>query len=150
MRLQRCDRRKRFLRQPRRSSDDEGLIPLINVIFLIMIFFMITGHMEAAAPFRVDPPISRADTRQLPEEFTLLLAADGRIAIGGEVLSLHTLEPWLQRRWQSAAGASPGAPLPIVSVKADGGVKSRELRSLLNTLRRTGFSKVMLLTDRAR
>jgi biopolymer transport protein ExbD len=150
MKLQRSDRGMRFLRQPRRPSEDEGLIPLINVIFLIMIFFMIAGHMEAAAPFRIDPPVSRTDTRPLPEELTLLLAADGRIAIGSEVLSLDTLDPWLQRWSQSAAGTSRSASLPTVSVKADGGVQARGLRSLLNALRRAGFSRVALLTDRAR
>lgn len=138
------------MRQPRRPPEDEGLIPLINVIFLVMIFFMIAGHMEAAAPFRIDPPVSHTDTRPLPEDLTLLLAADGRIAVGSEVLSLDTLDPWLQRWKQSAADASRSAPLPTVSVKADGSVQARELRSLLNALRRAGFSKVALLTDRAR
>jgi biopolymer transport protein ExbD len=117
---------------------------------LILIVFMIVGHLEAADPFRVDPPVSRTDTGPLPDELTLLLAADGRVAIGDEVLSLDTLEPWLQRWSQSAAGASPSAPLLTVCVKADRGVRSRGLRSLLNTLRRGGFRKVLLLTDRIR
>lgn len=140
----------RFVRPSRQSSDDEGLIPLINVIFLIMIFFMIAGHMEAAAPFRVDPPVSRTDTRPLPESLTLLLAADGLVAADNQVLDPDRLEPWLQRWAESAAGASPGAPLPAVAVKADGGVQSHRLRSLLDTLRRAGFREVRLLTDRAR
>ena len=86
MKLYLSSRRMRFVRQPGRKSDDEGLIPLINVIFLILIFFMIVGHMEAAAPFRVDPPVSRTDARPAPEDLTLLLAADGRVAVGDEVV----------------------------------------------------------------
>jgi biopolymer transport protein ExbD len=127
------------------------LIPLINVIFLILIFFMIVGHMEAAAPFRVDPPASRTERRPLSDDLTLLMAADGRIAIGQEVLGLDRLEPWLLRWAQSAEGAAaPSPPLPTVSVQADRGVQSGELRALLNTLRRAGFREVVLLTDRAR
>ena len=150
MRLQRSDQGMRFVSRRKRSSDDEGLIPLINVIFLLLIFFMIVGHMEAAAPFRVAPPLSSTDVQPLPEKLTLLLAADGRVAIRDQILSRDALESWLRRWAQSALDTSLGAALPTVSVKADGGVQSRELRSLLNTLRLAGIPRVTLLTDRAR
>lgn len=150
MRLSRNDRRMRFVRQAERSSSDEGLIPLINVIFLILIFFMIAGHLEATDPFRVDPPLSRTDTQPPPGELTLLLAADGRIAAHDQILSKETLEPWLQRWLQSVQSANSGLEPPVVSLKADGNVHSKELRLLLGILRRAGFHNVTLLTDQAR
>jgi len=149
MRLQRGNRGMRFVRQSQRPSDDEGLIPLINVIFLILIFFMILGHMEAAAPFPLAPPASHTDNRPSPDQLTLLLAADGRIAVGHEVLDGEALELWLKRWMQSVSGASDNAPPPKVSVKADAQVQAQELRSLLNTLQSAGFRKIRLLTDLA-
>jgi biopolymer transport protein ExbD len=141
----------RFLHRPRRTAGDEGLISLINIIFLLLIFFMIVGRMETAAPFGVKPPVSVADTRPLPEELILLLAADGRVAIGNETVRLETLEPRLQQWVQSTTGgAAPGGASPTVALKADRGVRSRELRTLLDVLRRAGFGQVKLLTDLVR
>ena len=106
-----------------------------------------TGVQTCALPIS---PLSSTDVQPLPEKLTLLLAADGRVAIRDQILSLDALESWLRRWAQSALDTSVGAALPTVSVKADGGVQSRQLRSLLNTLRLAGIPRVTLLTDRAR
>lgn len=149
MRLARGNRGLQFVHRTGRAPADEGLIPLINVIFLILIFFMIAGHMEAAAPFRVDPPDSSTDSEPAAEGLTLLLAADGRVAVRDEILSLDTLDPWLQQWAETAATTVPDAPLPIVILKADAGVFAEELRSILDSLRQAGFRRVSLLTERA-
>ncbi|MCG8693196.1 MAG: biopolymer transporter ExbD, partial [Minwuiales bacterium] len=41
-----------------RRSDDDRILPLINVVFLLLIFFMLAGRLSAGDPFRVDPPAS--------------------------------------------------------------------------------------------
>ena len=38
--------------------DDERLLPLINVVFLLLVYFMLAGALSSPAAFRVDPPKS--------------------------------------------------------------------------------------------
>jgi biopolymer transport protein ExbD len=148
MRIERANRGLGLVPPTGRPPAAEGLIPLINVIFLILIFFMIAGHMEAPGPLRVDPPDSSTDSGPVAAGLTLLLAADGQVAAGEAVLSRDALGPWLQRWAASAAVTAPDVPLPLVTLKADGGLASHRLRSILASLRRAGFHRVTLVTER--
>lgn len=148
MKLQQADRHSIKLFEPgRKDRTDESLIPLINIVFLILIFFMIAGRMEAPDPIRVDPPVSSSPTRPAPPQLTLVLAADGRIAAEGEILESQRLGEWLaQGRLRSSADIEAGDQTPEITLKADMGVRARQLRSVLNTLRRAGVRKITLLT----
>ena len=46
---------------PRPRNEDERILPLINVVFLLLIFFMLAGRLSASDPFQVEPPRSSAD-----------------------------------------------------------------------------------------
>jgi biopolymer transport protein ExbD len=49
----------------------EPMLPLINIVFLLLIFFMIAGSLQKLGPFEVDPPASQiAEAR--PEETIVL------------------------------------------------------------------------------
>ena len=45
----------------RALDSDAGILPLINVVFLLLIFFMIAGQLAEQAPFEVEPPASDAE-----------------------------------------------------------------------------------------
>ncbi len=61
----------------------ENIVPLINIVFLLMVFFMLVGRMDATSPFELSPPIS-ANGDSLPAGgVTVSLAVDGRLALDG-------------------------------------------------------------------
>ncbi|TVQ92883.1 MAG: biopolymer transporter ExbD [Chromatiaceae bacterium] len=142
--------------QPRPRSEDH-LIPLINVVFLMLIFFMVAGQLGVPDPFEVAPPTARDDAALLPAPVELLLAADGRLALAGELVSGDRLEDALLRAGVAAAAleadppagpgssAGPDAPPPIV-LKADAGVTAALLRETLERLRLAGLTELGLLT----
>lgn len=132
----------------RRDREDEGLIPLINVVFLILIFFMIAGRMETPAPLRVDPPASNSAATPVQPRLTLLLAADGKIAVGDLVMDPERLPGWLAQELPLSAAATASNPLAPVTLKADADVHANQLKSVLNTLRESGLRSVTLLTHR--
>ncbi len=73
-----------------RRDDDVAVIPLINVVFLILVFVMLTAALDPASPIAVDLPAtvfkSRADDAE-----TLLIDANGRLAYRGEVVAPDAL-----------------------------------------------------------
>ena len=64
---------------PPRRPRGESIIPMINVVFLLLIFFLLTAQIAPSTPFPVTPPDSRAE---MPAEGrdVLMVAADGRLA----------------------------------------------------------------------
>src|SRR3546814_6397158 len=45
-------------RRSRRFDSEEAILTLINVVFLLLIFFMLAGRMTEPSPFAIAPPVS--------------------------------------------------------------------------------------------
>ena len=72
----------RLARRPRREAP-EPIIALIDVVFFLLVFFMLIGRMDATAPFEVDPPLAATGADMPGGGTTLSIAADGTLAING-------------------------------------------------------------------
>lgn len=124
---------------PRPRSDDERILPLVNVVFLLLIFFMLAGQLAATDPLAVEPPRSASEGEIGERELVIVLGAEGRLALGGVVLEEAEFESALGDR---LAGDSP----PLVWLKADGSADSVAVISLLETLQALGVERLKLLT----
>lgn len=123
---------------PAREDEDERILPLINVVFLLLIFFMIAGSFTQTDPFEIAPPTS--DAPEVIEEPRLVihLGADGRAALGERYLDLAEVPAALQARGE--------APPHRVWVKGDADVEATALIGLIEDLREVGVRRVHLLT----
>lgn len=135
------------LSHPRpRSTHDNHLIPLINVIFLMLIFFMVVARIAPRDPISVTPPTSGLDTQAEPLDQCLVLNADGRLAIAGQILEPEAVRAHLSR-WREMLIAS-GASSPVrITLKADARLSSGQLRETLSLLASAGIQEVSLLTQ---
>ena len=146
----------RLTQPPQRTEKELSLIPLINVVFLLLVFFMLAGTISPSDPLQVEPPGSKQGRSAQREPPQLLLDAQGRIALDGHVMAPSELKARL-RAMIAAHDSSPAADKPaldlddastaplILSVKADGAVISSQLRPLLAELKALGVEQVQLL-----
>jgi len=118
---------------------EENVLPLINIVFLLLIFFMIAGALSATAPFELEPPRSESAGSTGPPRGGIALAADGRVAIEGERIAIEQLAE-RARDWKQ----SDGGELPL-AVRADGGARSRDLLAVIDALREAGIERIRLL-----
>lgn len=119
--------------------DEPGVLPLINVVFLLLVFFLLAGQLVAADPFAVRPPVSSAPGDGAPAVPTILLAADGRLAVvGAEGGDREAADDAL-------AGLVADGPPPLVRLKADGQVPAERVTRLLRRLEGLGVARVHLL-----
>ncbi|WP_412553928.1 ExbD/TolR family protein [Shimia sp. MIT1388] len=80
------------LSRPQRRPQNEPIIALVDVVFFLLVFFMLVARLDATAPFEVVPP-SAASGRDMPGGgITISIARDGQIAVNGTV---HDVETWL-------------------------------------------------------
>ena len=67
-------------RRPERPQH-ETIVTLIDIVFFLLVFFMLIGRMDATSPFELSPPISGGGEALPQGGMTVSLAQDGRIAL---------------------------------------------------------------------
>jgi len=72
----------KLTRPPNREAP-EPIIALIDVVFFLLVFFMLIGRMDATAPFDVDPPLAESGADMPGGGATLSISAAGATAING-------------------------------------------------------------------
>lgn len=83
------------LNRPARNPHTETIIALIDVVFFLLVFFMLIGRMDATAPFDVRPATA-VTGRDMPSGgITLAISAQGALALDGEELTREALSPAL-------------------------------------------------------
>lgn len=136
---------KLSIRKPRTSNNEDNLIPMINVVFLMLIFFMLAGQITASDAFKVSPPTSDSDTLQEKAAIELTLGQADQLAINGKEIALSDLRLELARAIKSDLGAAP----ITVALKADARMSALQLRSILAEITRISPNSITLYTQRA-
>ena len=147
---------------PDRPQGDHGLVPLINVVFLLLAFFMIAGQIQRSDAVRVAPPVSISETVPEEQRLELVVAADGSAYLEGEAVALEGLASAVGRRLRQPPSESaplpaldqPEAPSqmadnstgPVILVKADADLEVTRLEAVLEELVRAGAARAALAT----
>ena len=70
-----------------------NMTPMIDCVFLLLIFFMVSVVMRVPPPFTVTLPDSATKHEFTREKYNLYIDSDGRISIGDqEMLTLKDME----------------------------------------------------------
>lgn len=132
---------------PPRRRPPESIVPMINVVFLLLIFFLMTAQIALPDPFEVTPPSVTAEGVQAEGEFTLYLGPDGALAFGDstdEDAALAALQV-AKEAYCTAGGCSDNVPPPLI-LRADAGVEGAQLARLMPRIAQVGFAKIWLVT----
>ena len=125
---------------PRKQEEQpDPILPLINVVFLLLIFFIMTGALTAVDFFNVDPPSSSSANPGSLNDTVILVSGDGRIAIGNEEVDEIDLQLTISDKLATNAGA-------VFRIKADGRVDAARVVELMELLEAVGVRNVTLLT----
>lgn len=124
---------------PHRNHGDP-IIPLINVIFLLIIFFMVAGSIRPPLALDVQAPESTSEgaAESAP---AIVVDRDGRVGIGAAVLDNATLAEWLR------GNAIPGEG--AIAVAADQATPAEKLLDVLDALKAHTSRPVTLTVRRA-
>ncbi len=124
---------------PRLKNDEERILPLINVVFLLLIFFMLVGKLAASDPFEIAPPRSASEGPAGTQEMLVLVGADGKLALDGKVLEETALEAAVAERLSASEETR-------VRLKADGRAEATQVIAVMERLRAAGVERLKLLT----
>lgn len=129
--------------EQRRSDNSEAsILPLINVVFLLLIFFMIAGSLSVSEPFEVSAPHSISESTPQQERLRLLFAGDGQLALQGRVMDQEQLLSQVALELQVD-------PELRVELKADAAIPGNRVVEFMEQLRQAGVESVFLITLQA-
>ena len=118
----------------RPAARNDGAISMINVVFLLLLFFLIAGQIAPPLPQEV-ALVDTDDMPSSPPPGGVVIHADGRMMRAGEAVS----------RADILAGLQSGTELRLVP---DRGLPAKDLVRLVSEFRAGGAREIRLVTLR--
>ena len=126
-----------MIRKPRPRSQGEPTIALINIVFLMLIFFLVAGTL--ARPLDTQLTLVRtADLAGTAPADALVIHADGRLTWRGA----ETASP------EAFFAAQPPESRALVRLVPDRDLPATDLLRIGRALRAAGAARVVLVTER--
>ena len=123
------------------------LTSLIDVVFLLLIFFMVSTTFERQALLKVDlPEASQVEERaELPERLELVVDSEGRMYLNDQRL-VDSDARTLRAALQEAAGNDRTLPLVL---RADRLTPHHYVVTAMDVAAQLGFANLSIATDRS-
>lgn len=129
----------RLTRPPARQAP-ETIIALIDVVFFLLVFFMLIGRMDATAPFEVTPPTARTGSDMPAGGVTLSVSEAGDMAVDGRSV---------QDPKAALLSAIAEDPETLVRINAHHAAELRHILPLIAALEAAGARDVALVVTPA-
>lgn len=122
----------------RTRNTEDNMIPMINIVFLLLIFFMIAGQITAIQTQDIELPETVLGAPIEERQVTLQFTENKQLFFNGSPLSLDALG-------DAFDGLAVGEV--NVSLQADKRVKAVDLDKILTILRARNIAKVTLYAE---
>lgn len=119
-----------FSDTPRRSPP-ESVVPMINVVFLLLVFFLMTSSLTPPEPIAVQPPTATGAQAERRAN-VLFIGSDGTLAFEAA-------------RGEAAVTAFAAVAGEAAQLRADGGVEAAVVARVLKQLAAAGLPRVELV-----
>jgi biopolymer transport protein ExbD len=133
---------------PRRRRADNGinLTPLIDVVFLLLIFFMVTTTFTKETRLLIDLPEASGEVADSsPATLELVIGKDGNYAVNGQNLINRDIKTIMAALRDTSAG---NADIPLL-ITADAQATHQAVITAMDAAGRLGFSQLNIATQRA-
>lgn len=126
------------LNRPPKRQHPETIVALIDVVFFLMVFFMMIGRMDATAPFEVIPPLGFTGADMPAGGLTISISEDGILALDGNAIAHADLAAAITKRLEAE-------PALLIRINADKAAKLRNILPLVGEIEQLGARDVVLV-----
>ncbi len=123
-----------------RDTGDISLTPVIDMVFLLLIFFLLTSSFMKVQGISVDLPASASPLQPKEESITVCISADAKLFINSRRTDLKRLPEDLQ-------AAYVGAGTKDVIIQADKSNSVQVLMQVMDAVNLSGADSLTLAAD---
>jgi len=128
------------LRQKKRADYTVDITPLVDVVFLMLIFFMVSTSFNAASSLKLELPSSNATAEQKDvKQVTISINTSGQLYVQDEAVTDNDLR-------KRILNVSHGDPNMRVVLRADADARHKRVVYVLNMLRSLDMVKIGIAT----
>ncbi|MDA1370059.1 MAG: biopolymer transporter ExbD [Proteobacteria bacterium] len=122
-----------------------NITPLIDVVFLLLIFFMVTTTFSRETRLLVNLPEADAELiESQPAQIEITVAREGNYAINGRALVNNRIET-LMRGLELESGGDSGLPILLI---ADAEATHQSVVTAMDAIGQSGFTRLSIATQR--
>lgn len=123
-----------------------NITPLIDVVFLLLIFFMVTTTFNRETRLLVNlPEADAAELEATPEQIEITVSREGSYLINGRSLVNNELETLMQGLQLVSNGDNT---VPVLLI-ADADTSHQSVVTAMDGLGRLGFTRLSIATQRS-
>ena len=137
----------KFRRKPRETVDI-NLASLIDVVFILLLFFVVTTTFTRETQLRVDLPqaVSGAPSDdQNAKQLDVAISADGVFSVNNQILPKNDLASLMEALQKESQGDTTLA----LSISADGKARHQDVITAMDAAGKLGFSHLRMTTVEA-
>jgi len=128
------------IRTPAKLRGKPNIAPLIDVVFLLLIFFLLTSAMMSTDRYQIDLPEAASGEEPLDDPIVVLINRSGRYAVNNESVPLDRLAVEIER----AMGV--GRPAGV-TVKADSSATAADVVAAMKAIQEAGLEEFGIAAD---
>ena len=122
-----------------------NMTPLIDVVFLLLIFFMVTTTFSRETRLLVNLPEANAEAAESdPAQIEILVARDGSFSINGRALINSRVETLVQGL-EIESGGNHNLPILLI---ADADATHQSVVTAMDGIGQSGFTRLNIATQR--
>ena len=127
-----------------RIQPEVNLTSLIDVVFLLLIFFMVSTSFvkQSQISIRLPEAESSSIVEEVPERIDIMITADGTYLVNGRELINNRAET-IRNALQKVSTGRNDLPLTI---SADANAKHQDVVTAMDVAARLGFTKISIAT----
>lgn len=132
-------------RRSRKDRPTIDLTSLIDVVFLLLIFFMVTTTFKQESQVQITlPQASNEPTDRPPHALVIMIDKDGRYFVEGQLL-INTQLDTIRRALRKVLADKPAASTPLV-ISADGQAPHQSVVTAMDAARQVGLTHLSIAT----
>jgi biopolymer transport protein ExbD len=125
----------------RRSRAGLNLTPLIDIVFLLLVFFMLTAHFVQEETLDIELPKAETSTADEDESLVeVVLSPEGEMRVDGQVVPPERLEEVLR-------GALHAPGRKTVRLRGDDAAQLGRAVTVIDAARKAGARSLDILTE---
>ncbi len=128
------------IRSPKKLRGKPNLAPLIDVVFLLLIFFLLTSTLITSDRYEIELPPAANGRDESSEAVVVMINRSGRYAVNNESVLLEQMPAAL-------AAALEGSVRRSVTIKADGRATAQDVVAVMQIATEAGVVELGVATD---